>query len=203
MPLKLPDIHKRSTQLALGAVGAVGAFALYRRSQANSASATGTSANGATDPVAAAALDANSLENGIVGDLQPQIDALSAQVASVKTSTPAAAVPLKKAAPVPAAKAGVVSAAKTKINPAAYPTQIPLNGAPASEALTVLGSIVGPGGRYTGRNVINGAPVYAVLPAFGVATQGFNPKNLPVGTKLATLKQFAGDITKTSSTGTL
>lgn len=189
MAIKLPNFRDPKVKLAAGAAAAVGVFALWRRAQSAS-SASSTPTGTVTDPTAAAALDASTLENSIVGDLQPQIDSLSAQLSGLKPSTPAAAVPppKPKAPPTPAPKAGRLPL--PPVNPGKFPTQIPLNAIPAADALTILGS-VGAGGKFTGHNVAGGAPVYAILPPYGVAIQGFNAKNLPAGTKLATLKSLA------------
>jgi hypothetical protein len=197
VPFKLPNFRDKRVQLAAGGAAAVGAFALYRRAHANSAAA-GQAAGSVTDPIAAAALDASTIENGIVGDLQPQIDSLSAQLAGLKAGpvTPPVPVPKPKPkAPPKPPKARKPVRHPVPINAALFAREIPLNAPPGLAALSVLGA-VGAGGKFTGHNVINGAPVYAILPQYGVAVRGFNAKNLPPGTRLATLKQFAGDIAK-------
>jgi hypothetical protein len=76
---------------------------------------------------------------------------------------------------------------QTGIDWKAYP-QTTENG----EGITILGTITGAGGQYTGENVSGGAPVYALID--GMWRQGFNAKTLPVGTPLATLTTFLGNI---------
>jgi hypothetical protein len=183
--MKFPHLnfHDRKTQLGLGGAGAVAALALYRKHAKGAAnpSATGT----VTDPVATAAFDASSIENGIVGDLQPQIDSLAAQLAGLKPSSPKPAPPPSKKPP-PKKK----PAALPPVNASQFPLVIPKNGLP-NDPLVDLG-IIGPGAMFTGHNVKNGAPVYALVG--GQAVQNFDPKKLAPGTHLETLKRFAAYI---------
>ena len=82
----------------------------------------------------------------------------------------------------------------THINAADYPTQIPATAAQGKNMIT-LGTYKG--GKFTGKNVgSSGAPVYALVnTVFGpIWQQGFDPKKLPNGTKIGTLKAFAGDV---------
>lgn len=188
--MKLPDLHDRKTQLALGGAGAVVAFALYKRHAAAAASASSTTgtAGSLTDPVASAAFDASTIETNVVGDLQPQIDSLSAQLAGVKPGLPGPAGP--PGAPGKAATPTPPPTVKKPTSAASFPVKIPKNGLPG-DPLVDLG-IVGPGAIFTGRNVKGGAPVYAIIG--NSAVQNFDPKKLAPGTHLATLKAFASSI---------
>lgn len=207
--MKLPkfDIHDKKTQVGLAGAGGVVALALYRKHAAAAAS----SGTGVTDPVAAQALDASTIENGIVGDLQPQIDNLAAQLAGLKPSSPTPASPTAK----PRTPAQVIAALRSTpwgsgspvpatnprpaINAAAYPVNISANGLPGDPLVTL--GIIGPGAIFTGHNVGGGAPVYAIVG--NQAVQGFNPSTLPAGTRLATLQKFQSYIAPATTKGKL
>jgi len=178
--MKLPDLHDKKTQLALGGAGAVVAFALYRKHVANAAAASSSSGT-VTDPTATQAFDASTLENGIVGDLQPEIDSLAAQLAGLKPGSPAPTPPGKK------------PPTKTKlppVNATQFPVSIPASGLPG-DPFVGLG-VLGANGSFTGHNVVGGAPVYAL--EGNTAVQNFDPRKLPKGTRLVTLKKFAAYI---------
>jgi hypothetical protein len=197
--MKFPklNLHDTKTQLALGGGGAVVAFALYRRHQAAAAAAANPQgASGSVTPGSVtSALDASSIENNIADSLQPQIDALSGQIAGLSASNP---TPTPTPPPGPPGSTPPPPAhAPTPlppVNASSYPLRFavgPNNGLPGNPLLGI-GAIVGPD-LFSGRNVTGGAPVYAREGNWWV--QNFNPKTLPKGTPLATLRSFANRLT--------
>src|SRR5579871_4431616 len=185
--MRLPklDIHKPSTQAALGGAGLVVAYALYKRHHAagaggtSSGSSLGTSSQlSSTDPLASAALDEASIEGNIVGDLQPQLDSLSQQISNLpppaKTPTPL---------PTPTNPQKILP----KLNNNDFLQQI--DQARFGD-LVALGSFTAPG-QYSGKGVTGGAPVYYLFPGQSVAVQGGPGVNSPVGTKEFTLKSLS------------
>jgi len=184
MNLPKLNLHDPKTQVGLAGAGGVVAFALYKRHQAAAGGATSATTTTAGQD-AAAALDAASIESNISDALQPQIDSISSQLSGVK------------ATPGPAGPAGPPGAAGKSAPPATgptaahtYATVIPKSGLPGNP-LVALGTITG-ADTFTGQNVRGGAPVYAI--EGNRAVQNFDPRKLPKGTVLATLKSFAGSI---------
>ncbi len=189
MPLHLPDLKNKRTQLALGGAGAVVAFALYRRSHAKSSSSSSAPSSTLSDPLASAAFGTAAIENDVYGALEPQIAALAAQIQHLHPGpTP---VPKPKPPTQPGKQGGPVKPPNFgKIDANLFPKAFAYNALPAGD-LTTLGVISGAGGMFTGHNVAGGAPVYAELGPYGVAVQGFDAKELPVGTKLVTPSIFS------------
>ena len=84
----------------------------------------------------------------------------------------------------------------------AAPTPLPTNTVPGPNGiqLVVIGSMTGPGGRYTGREVSGGKTVYAGLGNPTTWVSGFDVKTLPVSTPLAVALADAASVGSTVST---
>lgn len=181
MALPRLDFSKPSTKAAAAGAGLVIAYALYRRSKNASAAASsqpGTTASG-TDPLASAALNEASLEGNIVGDLQPQLDALAGQISQLQNPPKTTPPPKNK----PPTKQGWLP----KLNNNDFLSQIDQS---HFGDLVALGSFTG-NGVYSGKGVTGGAPVYYLFPGQSVAVQGGPGKNSPAGTKEFTLKSLS------------
>ena len=84
----------------------------------------------------------------------------------------------------------------------AAPTPLPTNTVPGPNGiqLVVIGSMTGPGGRYTGREVSGRKTVYAGLGNPTTWVSGFDVKTLPVSTPLAVALADAASVGSTVST---
>jgi hypothetical protein len=192
MKLKMPNLHDRKTQVALGGAGAVVAYALYRRHQA--AAGTATAATGTLTPGSTTdALDASSLENNIIDDLEPQITALNSQLGGLQA---ASAAPKSPVAATPAPSKPASPAGLAPLSSKSFALKVPKSGLPGNP-MESLGTITGPN-TFTGHNVKDGAPVYALVGDSW--EQDFNPASLAKGTPLATFKSLVAYIVPGVST---
>lgn len=168
---------------ALVVVGA-GAFILYRRYQAAQAAANGTasSSGSSTSPLDQTGVSAGPPPPVVIVE-QPTQPATTGTTTTTTPTTPKTVPtpkPVSPPTPVPHA-----------INWASFPKFI-AGLSPQGGTLRSFASIEN--GRVVGGNVRNGAPVYALVQSkqYGpIWEQGFNPKSLPNGTRVATLPQFS------------
>lgn len=188
--------------LALAAIGIVIAVFLARRNASAGAATSGVppTAGGGAGQVAGTGVDTSYIQNlqGQLGGLQGQLGSVqtllgheqatnATLLASEKAQNSALAALKKQLAALAHAQGGKGST-PAEINASSYAKNIAAGGA----HMTTVGSI-GAGGKYTGKNSAQGAPVYALVQTgYGpVWEQGYNPSKLPAGTPVGTLPQFS------------
>lgn len=196
--------------IVVGVVSVILTYAIYRSSKkaasANTANSVPTVPSGSPGQVAGGSDTSSASTDSLLGQLQQNQTAQGEQLSAQLTSQNAANVSAQQGF------AKLLASLQSEINqiqasprqPAASGKTGPIDSSaypliePGGTKVSLLGKITGAGGQFTGLNVNQGAPVYAKVGSNW--EQNFNAAKLPIGTELATLPQFQGDITSKSVT---